>query len=90
MPFLALDAEAHNVAFVEVELCVVVAPDVDLFVFFTEQESEGGGVQYPLGLGGKLLGRMIKCSKWKQRGDEQVCIWKEEVWWDIDVVEELG
>lgn len=35
MPFLALDAEAHNVAFVEVELCVVIPPDVDLFALFT-------------------------------------------------------
>jgi hypothetical protein len=34
VPFLALDPEAHNVAFVEVELCVIVPPDVDLFVLF--------------------------------------------------------
>ena len=34
MPLLALDAEAHDVALVEVEVCVVVAPDVDLFVVF--------------------------------------------------------
>lgn len=34
MPFLTLDPEAHNVAFVEVELCVIVPPDVDLFVLF--------------------------------------------------------
>jgi hypothetical protein len=43
VPFLALDAETHNVTLVEVELCVIVAPDVDLFVLFAVQESAEAG-----------------------------------------------
>lgn len=46
MPFLALDAEAHNVALVEVELCVIVAPDVDLLVLFAVRKSVGAGVEH--------------------------------------------
>jgi hypothetical protein len=42
VPFFVLDAKAHNVALVKIQLCVIVAPDVDLFVLFTVQESEGG------------------------------------------------
>jgi hypothetical protein len=42
VPFLVLDAEAHDVTLVEVELCVVVAPDVDLFVLFAVRKSVGG------------------------------------------------
>jgi hypothetical protein len=34
VPFLVLDAKAHNVALVEEQLCVIVAPDVDLFILF--------------------------------------------------------
>lgn len=45
MPFLALDAEAHNVAFVEVELCVIVPPDVDLFVLFAVVLLDEGKVE---------------------------------------------
>ena len=43
MPFLALDAETHSVTLVKVELCVIVAPDVDLFVLFAVRKSVGGG-----------------------------------------------
>ena len=43
MPFLVLDAKAHDVTLVEVELCVVVAPDVDLFILFAERKSVGLG-----------------------------------------------
>ena len=42
VPLLALDAEAHDVALVEVEVCVVVAPDVDLFVVFAVRGLEVG------------------------------------------------
>jgi hypothetical protein len=50
VPFLVLDAEAHDVTLVEVELCVVVAPDVDLFVLFAVRKSvgsEGGTLVLP-------------------------------------------
>jgi hypothetical protein len=50
VPVFALDPEAYDVALVEVELCVVVAPDVDLFVFFAVQVSDGGEVEGVLGL----------------------------------------
>lgn len=46
MPFLVLDAEAHGVTLVEVELCVVVAPDVDLFVLFAVLKSVGVRVEH--------------------------------------------
>ena len=46
MPFLALDAEAHDVALVKVELCVVVAPDVDLFILFAVRKSVGLGLEH--------------------------------------------
>ena len=44
MPFLALNTETHSVALVEVELCVIVAPDVDLFVLFAVRKSVKVGV----------------------------------------------
>ena len=46
MPFLVLDAEAHDVTLVEVELRVVVAPDVDLFVLFAVPNSVGVRVEH--------------------------------------------
>jgi hypothetical protein len=46
VPFLVLDAEAHDVTLVEVELCVVVAPDVDLFVLFAARKSVGVRVEH--------------------------------------------
>ena len=81
MPFLALDAEAHNVTFVEVELCVIVAPDVDLFVLFAVRKSVGVGVEHLVSLRRKVLGRMAAVGRLQRgrekRGDEQVRIWKE-------------
>lgn len=46
MPFLALDAETHNVALVEVELCIIIAPDVNLFVLFAVRKSVEVGVEH--------------------------------------------
>jgi hypothetical protein len=39
VPFFPLDTEAHDVASVEVQLRVVVPPDIDLFVLVTAQVS---------------------------------------------------
>ena len=80
MPFLALDTETYNVTLVEVELCVIVAPDVDLLILFALQKL-ARGVEYRLLLRWKVLGRMAAVERLQQgrekRGNEQVRIWKE-------------
>ena len=73
MPFLALDAESHNVTLVKVELCIIVAPDVDLFVLFAVRKSVGGdgaSVFAETESAGLQQGR-------EKRGNKQVRIWKE-------------
>jgi hypothetical protein len=80
VPFLALDAETYNVALVEVELCLIVAPDVDLLVLFAVQKLVRG-LEYRLLLRWKVLGRMAAVERLQQgrekSGNEQVRIWKE-------------
>lgn len=80
MPFLALDAEAHNVALVEVELCVIVVPDVDLLVLFAVRKSVGAG--WNIGFTETESAGEDGCcrkaaTRREKRGDEQVRIWKE-------------